>query len=212
VVVTDLAWPHIAGVRYWVAAGATIVSHRSSREFLTKVVERRWTLAPDLLERSRANARFKFIAVDRSFSAEHGGIRIVAIDGIGSEGALVAYLPADGFLWASDYIQTAGEPTLYAGEVIRAAARYRLTPQRVAAEHLPLTPWKTVVDAQHPPTKVSNERGSEAGRTVRGMKDAPESASGYAIESVSSLGFFGFRRRLWLERLRELIAAFEVRS
>src|SRR5690606_19899214 len=30
VVVTDLAWPHIAGVRYWVAQGATILSHRMS--------------------------------------------------------------------------------------------------------------------------------------------------------------------------------------
>ena len=51
VVVTDLAWPHIAGVRYWVARGATIVSHRASEDSLRRVVERRWTREPDLLER-----------------------------------------------------------------------------------------------------------------------------------------------------------------
>ena len=33
VVVTDLAWPHVAGVRAWVARGATIVSHRAARRF-----------------------------------------------------------------------------------------------------------------------------------------------------------------------------------
>ena len=36
VVVTDLAWPHVAGVRAWVARGATIVSHRAAREFLAR--------------------------------------------------------------------------------------------------------------------------------------------------------------------------------
>lgn len=34
VVVSDLAWPHIAGVRYWVANGATIVAHKAAYEFL----------------------------------------------------------------------------------------------------------------------------------------------------------------------------------
>ena len=50
-VVTDLAWPHISGVRYWVALGTPVVSHRASREFLQKVVDHKWTLEPDLLER-----------------------------------------------------------------------------------------------------------------------------------------------------------------
>jgi hypothetical protein len=34
VVITDLAWPHVAGVRYWVANGATIIAHKAAREFL----------------------------------------------------------------------------------------------------------------------------------------------------------------------------------
>src|SRR5262245_61780730 len=46
VVVTDLAWPHVAGVRAWVARGATIVSHRAAKPFLTEVVNRRWTQTP----------------------------------------------------------------------------------------------------------------------------------------------------------------------
>ncbi|HEX5581093.1 MAG TPA: hypothetical protein VFX39_05905, partial [Gemmatimonadaceae bacterium] len=68
VVVTDLAWPHVAGVRYWVGTGATVVSHASSEPFLRQVVERRWTLEPDLLERNRATARFRFRAVSDSLA------------------------------------------------------------------------------------------------------------------------------------------------
>lgn len=70
------------------------------------------------------------------------------IDGIGSEVALMAYLPADKFLWASDYIQTLDEPSLYAAEVIRAAERAGIVPDRFAAEHVPLNSWQQVQTAQ----------------------------------------------------------------
>jgi hypothetical protein len=111
VVITDLAWPHVAGVRYWVANGATIIAHKAARGFLQSVVDRRWTLAPDLLERRRETAKLKFVGVDAAYSLAGGAISLHPIDGIGSEVALMAFLAPDGFLWASDYIQTVAEPS-----------------------------------------------------------------------------------------------------
>jgi hypothetical protein len=143
-VVTDLAWPHIAGVRYWVARGATVVSHRISRPFIERVLARRWTRAPDLYERRRAHARFVFRPVSDSLALAGGKLKIYAIDGIGSEGALMAYLEGDHFLWASDYIQTIQQPSTYATDVWRAVERTRIRPSRVAAQHLPLTAWSVV--------------------------------------------------------------------
>ena len=145
-VVTDLAWPHVSGVRFWVASGATIVSHRASREFLEQVVARRWTLAPDKLERTRGRAKLRFRPVSDSLSLAGGEITVHAIDGIGSEGALIAYVREARFLWASDYIQDLQNPTLYALEVWRAAARAGLAPERVDAEHIPITPWSKIHD------------------------------------------------------------------
>jgi hypothetical protein len=143
-VVTDLAWPHVAGVRYWVARGATVVSHRASRAFLERVLARRWTRAPDLFERRRGQARFVFRPVTDSLRLAGGLIRLLAVDGIASEGALVAYVEGDGFLWASDYIQSVQQPSTYLIEVWRAARRAGLAPRRAAAQHLPLTPWSTI--------------------------------------------------------------------
>jgi hypothetical protein len=57
---------------------------------------------------------------------------------------LLAWLEGDRFLWASDYIQTAQQPTPYTTEVWRAVRRSGLAPERVAAEHLPITPWATI--------------------------------------------------------------------
>jgi hypothetical protein len=146
VVVTDLAWPHIAGVRYWVSRGATIVSHASSRPMLDRVIARRWTREPDALElvRRAKPLRMKFVGVSDSSSLAGGGLRLYPIDGIASEGALMAWSPSDRSLWASDYIQTVSEPTIYTTEVARAAARVGISPLKVAAEHLGPTDWPTI--------------------------------------------------------------------
>ncbi len=60
----------------------------------------------------------------------------------------MGYLVADHFLWASDYIQTVSEPTLYTSEIRRAVQRVGLQPERTAAEHLPLTPWSKIEELQ----------------------------------------------------------------
>jgi hypothetical protein len=144
-VVTDLAHPHIAGVRFWVARGATVYSHPASRDFLTAIVNRRWS-APDALERTKPRATLRFVPVSDSVMLGGGGVRLYAIDGIGSEGALMAYLPGDGFLYASDYVQPAASQALYASDVRAAAKRVGIAPRRVAAMHLPLSPWEHVND------------------------------------------------------------------
>lgn len=143
VVVTDLAWPHVAGVRYWVAQGATIVSHAASRSFLQSVVERRWIAAPDLLEQRRARARFHFIGISDSLRLAGGDVLLFPIDGRTSEVALAAYVRPDRFLWASDFVQTLRRPSAYLDDVWRAVHRVHIEPQRVAAEHLPLSSWDT---------------------------------------------------------------------
>ena len=156
VVVTDLAWPHIAGVRYWVAQGATIIAHTANRDFLQKVIDRRWTASPDSLEQLRTKnpraARLDFVAVNTPTPFAHGKLRLAPLDGIGSEVALMAFLPNDKFLWASDFIQTLDSPSQYAKEVIEAAQRASIQPERVAAEHLPISNWADILKAQAPAT------------------------------------------------------------
>jgi len=148
VVVTDLAWPHVGGVRFWVARGATIVSHAASKPFLDKLIARRWTLTPDALEQNRKTATWRFRPVRDSISLAGGDIVLYPIDGISSEGALMAWVPGSRFLWASDYIQNLTKPTGYAREVLRATRRTGIIPERFAAEHVKLSRWE-VVDSLH---------------------------------------------------------------
>ncbi len=146
-VVTDLAWPHIAGVRYWVAQGATVVSHFASRTFLQRVIDRKWTLEPDMLDQRRANVRLSFRPVNGSLSLAGGGIQLHAINGAGSEGAIMAYFPTERFLYAGDFLQGGGPDTFsatYARDVAAAVGRAGYTPDRFAAMHVPLSAWSSL--------------------------------------------------------------------
>jgi hypothetical protein len=132
-------------VRAWVARGATIVSHRAARSFLTEVVNGRWTLAPDLLERRRSRVSLKFRPVSDSLALAGGDILLFPIDGAASEVALAAFVRPDRFLWASDFVQNLRAPTQYVDDVVAATARVGVTPVNVAAEHAPLTAWGKLV-------------------------------------------------------------------
>jgi hypothetical protein len=146
-VVTDLAWPHISGVRYWVANGVPVISHPASRDFLKKVVDHKWTLKPDLLEQRRAKVKFNFKAVDTKLDLAGGAVKLRPIDGVTSEGALMAFLPRTRFLYSGDYIQP-GSPASFSGqyarEVLAAVQRAGFSPERFAAMHVGLTEWKAL--------------------------------------------------------------------
>lgn len=68
------------------------------------------------------------------------------IDGIASEGALMAYFPTDRLLWASDYVQDTTTPTLYVSEVVSAACRVGISPGHGVAQHTPPFAWSTVTE------------------------------------------------------------------
>jgi hypothetical protein len=147
-VVTDLAWPHIGGVRFWTANGATIVAHRAARDFLARVLDRRWTLAPDRLERERSRRAPRFLLVQDSLTLAGGDIRVYPIDGVASEVSVMAWLGGERFLWPGDYIQDTRSPSAYAREVLRATHRVGIAPERFAAQHVPLGRW-AVIDSLH---------------------------------------------------------------
>jgi hypothetical protein len=141
VVVSDLAFPHIAGVRYWVAHGATIASRTTSRALLERVISRRWTRDPDELERARSRVHLRFRPIRNSATFAGGDVDVFPIDGAASEGALAVFLRQDRFLWASDFIQDLDDPTQYLDETAAAVCRARVEPVTFAAEHLGLSRW-----------------------------------------------------------------------
>lgn len=148
-VVSDLAWPHIGGVRYWVANGVPIVTQRASKDFLERVIAHKWTLTPDLLEQRRARVKPRVRAIDDGIDLAGGALKLRSI---ASEGALLAYIPAERFVYVGDYIQQGAlrPPTAglfdftYTDEVFETVRRNAFDPERFAAMHVTLTPWSRI--------------------------------------------------------------------
>ena len=162
-VVTDLAWPHIGGVRYWVSKGANIISHEISEDFLGKVINRKWDRSPDELEKNRDEVSFSFQGIKNDIKIGDGNVRIIPIKGISTEGALMVYIEDQRFLWAGDYIQTLRKPTSYLMNVWGTIDKSKeVMPLKVAAQHLPLTDWSAVTKViQSAPTNYKASSISE---------------------------------------------------
>lgn len=143
-IVTDLAWPHIAGVRYWAALGTPIYTHRAAARMVDSVISRRWTLQPDLLERAGRRRTAHITTVRDTLRLAAGDLLLFAIDGVSSEVALAGFDERDHVLWASDYIQDAHAPSMYLDEMCRALSRVQRAPTKAAAEHLALTSWEVL--------------------------------------------------------------------
>ncbi|MGI8546279.1 MAG: hypothetical protein ACR2M1_02930 [Gemmatimonadaceae bacterium] len=162
VFVTDGAYPHVAGVRFWVAAGATIVTQRITAPLIRQVVNRSWIMRPDELERKRADARLRLPlrlrVLEDSAQFAGGQLRVAHINGAAAEGALAAFIPSSGFLWASDYVQDTRHPSLYLNDIASMVSRQGWTPVTVAAEHIQPVSWSTL-------KQLTDDR--RAGKVVR---------------------------------------------
>ena len=154
-IVTDLAWPHIEGVRFWVANDVPIITHRMSKSFLEDVINRRWTLEPDLLEQRRARTKLNMRVIEGPLSLANGRVKLHPIDGVASEGALMGYFPADKFLYAGDYIQKSSFGPMrpgfirltYMDEVVAAVRKAGFAPETFAAMHMSTTSWAEALAA-----------------------------------------------------------------
>lgn len=173
-VLVNAVWPHIAGLRFWVASGARVVGPRVAELLVQSAVARRWTERPDRLERARTGKRLRFTSVGDSFTLADGALHLHALDGAGSEGLLFAYVRDGRFVWASDRIQTIDAPSLYTVELARAVKRAGIQPVWTSGPHFRLIPWSQV------------ERLTVAGN-FPARQDPPDTATSPASTLFASL-------------------------
>ncbi len=142
-------WPHIAGMRYWVAHGATVVTSAANVSFVRSVLARRWAALPDELEAARARTRITVRGISDSASLAGGAVRLFPLEGTNGEGQLLAYLAPAHFVWASDHIQDISAPNIYVEDVRRTVRRHALAPAGASGPHFKLIPWASVDTLPH---------------------------------------------------------------
>jgi hypothetical protein len=137
-------WPHIAGMRYWLSQGATVVASEKIVSFLRQVLARQWTALPDEFEKERATLHPSIRPVRDSTLLAAGKVRLYPMEGINGETVLFAYIEPARFVWATDHVQIINARNIMVDDVLATAKRHGLSPLATSGPHFRIIPWDSL--------------------------------------------------------------------
>ena len=145
VISTSDSWPHIAGIRPYAARGIPIYCLDLNRPALQRLIDGRFEGRADALSAKARPAVFRPVSARTVLGSGANRLELMPIRGEISERQLMAWFPGSKLLYGSDpFQQGAGDkPTSVqaASEVIDAAHREHLSPDRFFMMHIGAAPW-----------------------------------------------------------------------
>jgi hypothetical protein len=153
-VTTSDAWPHVGGVREYVAKGIPIYPLDLNVSILSRLATAPHTIAPDDLAKAPKAPIFRPVADKTTIGSGETRIELIPIRGETGERQMVAWMPGLHLLYSSDAIQRAsgGRPGFFMPamlmEVAVALDREHITGvDRAFGMHLAPTPWSEITTA-----------------------------------------------------------------
>lgn len=145
VVTTSDSWPHIAGIREFVAEGIPIYALDLNRSILDRLIAGQRTSKPDLLARSPRKPIFHLISEKLSLGHGQNRIEIIPIRGETSERQMMVWFPEQRLLYGSDPFQRRADGSYFypqtVSELVAAVQREDLDPLQFFMMHIGPTPW-----------------------------------------------------------------------
>src|SRR5579875_2977529 len=145
VITTSDAWPHIAGIREYVAQGIPIYALDLNKSALDRIISSKRTTKPDDLERKPRAPIFHFVSGKTIVGAGANRIELYPLRGETSERQMMVYFPEHRLLYGSDPFQQGQDGSLFypqtVSEVVDAVVREKLKVDRFFMMHIGLTPW-----------------------------------------------------------------------
>jgi glyoxylase-like metal-dependent hydrolase (beta-lactamase superfamily II) len=148
VVTTSDAWPHLGGVREYVARGIPVYAGDLNRPILERLLQADYSADPDALARTRRAAKFTWVSERTVVGSGDTRIEIYPSHGENGERMLFVYVPAHKLLYSSDDIQRDRSGAFfmpeYLWEVRDAVRRHHLDVDRIFGMHVGPTPWADI--------------------------------------------------------------------
>jgi len=117
VITTSDSWPHIAGIREYVAQGVPIYALNLNRPILERMIAAPHTIHPDDLQRSPRQPDFRWVHDKTSVGSGPNRLEIYPLHGETSERQMMVYFPEHRLLYGSDSFQTQGDKFFFPQEV-----------------------------------------------------------------------------------------------
>ena len=145
VITTSDSWPHIAGVREFVAQGVPVYALDLNEPILERLINASRNSKPDLLASSPRKPVFHLISQRTTLGTGSNRLEIIPIRGETSERQLMVYFPDHHLLYGSDPFQKLPDGSYFypqtVTELMDAVTREHLTPERFFMMHVGPTPW-----------------------------------------------------------------------
>lgn len=153
VVTTSDAWPHLSGIREYVAREIPVYALDLNVPILSRMIAAPRSITPDALARTPRTPKLTAVSARTTIGTGDTRIELLPVRGETGERMMVAWLPGAKLLYSSDLIQRGRTPgsffmPMMLAEVAAVAEREQLgVIDRVFGMHLPPTPWTQVTEA-----------------------------------------------------------------
>jgi hypothetical protein len=148
VVTTSDSWPHIGGLREYVARGIPVYALDLNRGILERLFAAPHRENPDALAQKRGQAKVTYVAAATSLGEGENRLVMYPFREVTGERQMMVYFPARKLLYSSDLFQgiPSGEfflpQTLW--EAMDAVRREKIEVETDFGMHLGPTPWKNI--------------------------------------------------------------------
>lgn len=144
-VTTSDSWPHLAGVREYVAQGIPVYALDLNEPALRRLLAAPHTSRPDQLQREPRAPRLHLLRDRLAVGSGPNRVLLYPLRGMTSERQLMVYFPQHRLLYGSDPFQKSRDGSYFTAqtvsELVQAVAREQLAVDRFYMMHLGVSPW-----------------------------------------------------------------------
>lgn len=160
VVNTSGAWPHIGGLRPFIAEELPVYHSALNSDLLKKLASAEFSTHPDRQQKLQKQLNSKPVSEKIVLGKGKNQMIIYPINSEASEGMMMVYFPKHKLLYTSDLVQSIdpeAEPLFreYWQEILNAIEREQLQVEKIFGMHLGPTPVAALKQALHPQQPVA---------------------------------------------------------
>jgi hypothetical protein len=148
VITTSDAWPHLGGLREYVARGIPVYALDLNRPIIERLLKADYQSSPDALARKPRAARATWISSKAVIGSGDSRVELYPARQENGERMIFVYFPSKKLLYTSDEIQPLRSGGYfmpeYLQEVKDVIAREGLAVERIFGMHAPPTPWSAI--------------------------------------------------------------------
>jgi hypothetical protein len=150
VVTTSDAWPHIGGIREYVARGIPVYAVARTVPLLQRFLNAPRTIFPDALAKSPRKPALHPVSGKLVIGSGPNRMEIYPLRGETSERQMMVYFPEHKLLYGSDAFQKTPDGKYFypqtVSEVVAAVESEHLNVERFFMMHMGVTPWQDALD------------------------------------------------------------------